>query len=398
MRSISVCSPVVALMLLATMLHAGDQNVRQLTETIRRVDKHGAGHAEAVAAVRLLQQAESDQLLDILAGMDDAGPLAANWLRGAFETVAERELTAGRRLPTEALERFVHGRTHGDRSRRLAYEWLVRVDETVPARLLPTMLDDPSLELRYDAIAGAIESIQAREKSDESHPKIAAEYRRILSHARDIDQIKQISDKLRSLNEEVDLPTHFGFVIRWKLIGPFDNTAGKGFAAMFPPEKRISFNQELTGKTGTVRWQDHTTADPYGVVDVNKAVGKHMGAVAYAATEFISDRQRPVDVRLGCINACKVWLNGELLLEREVYHTGMEIDQYVGNGKLQRGRNAILVKVCQNEQKEDWAQNWQFQLRVCDERGTAVLARDRTATTTLRAIETTKNKQERRAQ
>jgi hypothetical protein len=78
---------------------------------------------------------------------------------------------------------------------------------------------------------------------------------------------------------------------------------------------------------------------------------------------------------MGCINACKIWLNGELLLEREVYHTGMDIDQYVGKGKLKSGRNMILVKVCQNEQTEDWAQSWQFQLRVCDSRGTAVLSR-----------------------
>jgi hypothetical protein len=37
----------------------------------------------------------------------------------------------------------------------------------------------------------------------------------------------------------------------------------------------------------------------------------------------------------------------------------------------------ILVKCLQNEQTEDWAQNWDFQLRVCDATGTAVLSMDR---------------------
>jgi hypothetical protein len=32
-----------------------------------------------------------------------------------------------------------------------------------------------------------------------------------------------------------------------------------------------------------------------------------------------------------------------------------------------------LLKLCQNEQKEDWAQDWHFQLRICDASGAAVL-------------------------
>ena len=34
--------------------------------------------------------------------------------------------------------------------------------------------------------------------------------------------------------------------------------------------------------------------------------------------------------------------------------------------------NEILIKVCQNEQTENWAQSWMFQLRLCDATGVAV--------------------------
>ena len=37
-----------------------------------------------------------------------------------------------------------------------------------------------------------------------------------------------------------------------------------------------------------------------------------------------------------------------------------------------KGANTILVKACQNEQKEEWTVQWQFQLRVCDATGTAI--------------------------
>ena len=33
------------------------------------------------------------------------------------------------------------------------------------------------------------------------------------------------------------------------------------------------------------------------------------------------------------------------------------------------GANEILIKVCQNEQNDSWAQQWSFQLRICDALG-----------------------------
>ena len=42
--------------------------------------------------------------------------------------------------------------------------------------------------------------------------------------------------------------------------------------------------------------------------------------------------------------------------------------------QLEPGRNRILVKVCQNEQTEDWTVEWEFQLRVTDSLGTPVLS------------------------
>jgi hypothetical protein len=61
-----------------------------------------------------------------------------------------------------------------------------------------------------------------------------------------------------------------------------------------------------------------------------------------------------------------------------VLSSGFAIDQYVA-GRTRGGENRILVKVCENEQTESWAQDWNFQLRVCDTIGTAVLSADRLA-------------------
>jgi len=119
------------------------------------------------------------------------------------------------------------------------------------------------------------------------------------------------------------------------------------------------------------------TDEKYGLVDLTKVTEPQKGSVTYAYTVFTSDKDQTVDLRLGTPNAWKLWVNGEFVFGREEYHRGMAIDQYRMRAKLKQGPNQILLKICQNEQTEDWAQRWQFQLRVCDSTGTAILSKTR---------------------
>ena len=97
---------------------------------------------------------------------------------------------------------------------------------------------------------------------------------------------------------------------------------------------------------------------------------KEREIVGYAAAEFHSAEPLAVQIRTASVNALKIWLNGELVDEHEVYHGGSVFDQYKAAAILQPGRNVILVKACQNAQSQDWAEVLSFQLRVCDEIGT----------------------------
>jgi hypothetical protein len=84
-----------------------------------------------------------------------------------------------------------------------------------------------------------------------------------------------------------------------------------------------------------------------------------------------------VDLRAASHNAVKIWFNGRLVQEHHVYHTGTQMDQYAGRVVLRPGSNTILVKICQNEITPDWARWWDFQLRICDRNGAAILSTDR---------------------
>ena len=210
------------------------------------------------------------------------------------------------------------------------------------------------------------------------------QYRKALDAARDIDQIKKITTALRALGQKVDLSRHFGFLMHWIVIGPFDNTDRSGFKKVFPPENKIDRAATYDGKVDKVKWSQFVTANEYGMVDINKAYpgpGDGLKEVtAYAYTEYIATVARAVELRLGCKNAWKIWHNGKLIFGRDEYHRGIRIDQYKLKINLAKGRNTLLIKLCQNEQKQDWTKEWQFQLRVCDATGTAVLSADRPPT------------------
>jgi len=338
----------------------------------------GTGHTAAVAALDRLRRAPSSQLPTILAAMDDAGPLADNWLRGAVESIVDQAQSANEALPKDELEEFLQDTRHDDGARRLAYEILVQADPSAADRIIPEMLHDPAREFRRDAVARLIEKGDAQ--LDEGDAQAAQTiWRKALSGAVDDDQVKMLAKRLEDQGQSVDLAWHFGFLLRWQLCGPFDNTGGQGFDTAYPPEQAVNFDVRYNGKSGEVAWEEHRSEDPYGKVDLNKELGKASGVVAYAAATFVSEKPVKVELRLGTPNAHKLWVNGELVGMREVYHTGQSIDQYTADAQLKPGKNLILLKLCQNEMTEAWAQVWEFQLRVCNAIGSAVLSTDRPA-------------------
>ena len=359
-----------------TGARGAEMPLAEALQTLQRLDRVGQGHMGATAAWQRISQADATQLPTILRGMRDDNPLVNNWIRAAVDTIAERTVRAGQPLPADLLDRYVADRKNSPRSRRLAFEWLIAAEPAARERWIPQLLDDPSLELRREAVAWKLE--QAKQATQDTKTDVAlAAYRMALQSARDLDQIEAATEALKQQGETVDLPKLFGFLTQWYLIGPFDNTDTQGFDQAYPPEERVDLSASYEGKGQQVQWQQVATDDPYGKVDLSKLLGKHKGAAAYATATFESAAEQPVDLRLGCINGNKVWLNGDLVTANHVYHSGDGIDQYIGKATLKPGKNTILVKICQNEQTEDWAQDWVFQLRVCDELGTAILSSDR---------------------
>jgi len=357
-------SGLYLLLVLATApIHAADEGT---IETLRSV-QGASGAVAAREAATVVVAGGATELLPLLKGFDGATRLGGNWLRGAFETIASAELAAERPLPADDLTRFILDRANAPAARRLAYEWLKKQDETAEASLIPGLLQDIHPDFRRDAVALLLEEAKSLEGEDS-----AALYRRALQGAVHDDQVKEIVTALKAADEEVSVLQHFGFLPQWKIIGPFDNREMKGYAVAYPPESEIALDVTYEGQLGDVVWQDISTDDDYGIVNIGDQIENYKGSLMYAVASFTSTSNRNVQLRLGTPNAWKLWVNGELVFEREEYHRGTQLDQYVIPVSFRSGNNVIMLKVCQNEQEQSWAQDYKFQLRVTDTSGAAI--------------------------
>ncbi len=334
----------------------------------------GVGSVENQRAAAVLVQQGEAAVLPILQGFRKASPVGENWLRNAFEQI-DSDLTAAKKtIPPKVLEGFIADVSNAPAARRLAYESLRRQDPAAEARLIPGLLLDPSPEFRRDAVALLVKEAAAVEG-----PAAIALYRKAFSGAVHEDQVKQISEALRKAGETVDISRHFGFVSSWMIAGPFDNREEKGFAVAYAPEAEITADgpdlaREYDGMDAKkVRWQAIETGDDFGVVDIAKQIENYKGSAMYASAVWNSSAAQTLQVRLGTPNAWKLWVNGKLVFEREEYHRSSQMDQYAVPISLQAGRNIIALKICQNEQTQDWAQKYQYQLRICDTTGAGVL-------------------------
>lgn len=347
--------------------------VSDAVRMVNSIGREGKNASAAFDAARELAKAAATDIPQILAGFDSSNPLAQNLLRSAVEAIADRTTAAKAQLPTDELITFVQEpQKHDARARRVAFELLEQADSDAAQRLLPDLLGDPSSELRRDAVAHWIG--KAKELAIAGQDDDAKEaYQKALTGAVDDDQVKTLVKELKDRGVEVDLQRHFGFLTSWQAIGPFDNRGQQGFDRANPPESSIDLDATYEGQLGEVRWQPITTESDYGIVDVGKTFENWKGSATYFVATFESPREQQVELRLGTQNAWKLWLNGDYLFGREEYHRGMTMDQNRIPGRLKAGTNTILIKLLQNEQTEDWAQDYKFQLRVADASGQAVL-------------------------
>ncbi|MEL7496967.1 MAG: hypothetical protein AAFN77_05115 [Planctomycetota bacterium] len=365
------CGLAMILLASCSVQANADDDFSQALRAVRAVQLNGKGNSSAVQAMAVLNQAKPEQIPQMLEAMDGVNAIALNWLRSAINQAVNRNPDG---IPKDAILKYFEEHSHHPMGRLMAFELLTDGDDSLTESMTRGLIDDPSLPLRFKAIEQLVGEAESAMESDKVTATGKLGY--ALSKARDVSQIQSIATKLESLGVQVDLQDQLGMLNTWHLVGSFDNKDQKGFDVVYGPESNVA-EVDLTATYDGIdespsAWKKVTTGDPVGNVDLNSLVGKIKGATVYAYTTFKYQEDQDAQFRIGSANATKIWLNGELVMSNEIYHNSNSIDKFIGDVKLKKGDNQILIKVCQNEQTEPWAQDWQFQFRICDQSGKAI--------------------------
>ena len=353
-----------------------DSALKSAIATVQKVELHGAGHVDAVKAMKVLNKASSDQIHHLFEALDSCNQISENWIRAAIQKAVADATT----FPAKEIRGYYEDRSNSAKGRWLAWQLLCNQQPEFREATIAKLVTDPSMPLRAIGIAKLIKDAAAIgtdvEKMDDSSK---GQKKKILTNAlenaRDVDQIMAIAKSLKPLGTEVNLRSHLGFIEQWNVVAGFNNKDESGFDVAYSPEESLSspdLKQTFTINTKQVSWTNTKTEDETGVVDLNKVIAKDKGVIAYAVSIFDSPRACEAEVRIGTPNAHKIWVNGELVMSNEIYHNSNSIDKFSAPVTLKKGENQIVLKICQNEQTEPWAQDWSFQVRFCDSTGKAI--------------------------
>ena len=360
----SVILSIVVLSLCCPISVAQEQSDSRALEValaqIGKVDVHGAGHAEATDAMKVLNSVSAEQLPLLFEAFDESNPISANWIRAAIQKVVRGDKS----LPVETIKAYFDDPSNNPKGRWLAWQMICDRDPEFRSATIDALALDASMPLREIGIAKIISDAEALgsdvdQLDQNAKNKKIDKLKSALENARDVDQIKTIAKLLKPLGENINLREQLGFLATWNLVSGFDNKDEKGFDVVYDPEVEPK----------QVVWKTTTTTHETGVVDLNEIVGKEKGSITYAWGIIGSSVDREAEVRIGTPNAHKIWVNGELVMSNEIYHNSNSIDKFSAPVKLREGMNQVLVKVCQNEQTQPWAQDWSFQVRFCDSTG-----------------------------
>ena len=140
------------------------------------------------------------------------------------------------------------------------------------------------------------------------------------------------------------LPTLAG---DWRLVGPFDNTDGAGFDAVYPPEKGVDFTATYDGKDARkVTWRPVRFPCGTELNLLREFRADRTDIACYLALAFDSPEAVKLPVSLGADDTLSVFFNGKRLLH-ENHQRAVAPDQFRVVLDVAVGKNVLLLKVGQ---------------------------------------------------
>ncbi len=143
-----------------------------------------------------------------------------------------------------------------------------------------------------------------------------------------------------------------GYLLRWQMIGPFENASQSGLDTVFAPEHALEFDKVFDGKDDLkLRWHPLRLLRPDGRCAVGESLTDNSADVFYAANAVQSKAEQSVLVQFDPAGASKVCINGREVFADSLRRspTALVADSFAALAVLHAGWNTILVKMGDDE-------------------------------------------------
>ena len=177
------------------------------------------------------------------------------------------------------------------------------------------------------------------------------------------EAVRSVVGVLRGRGPNPEFARAIGVVNHWYFVGPFPWKVSEGFQPVFINEPNISLDASYTVEENTLEWHAADSADAAGLFDLFGVIGQFEQSVAFAYTRIETADGGPAQICTGSDDGIRVWLNGEVVLEKDV-DRGYDVDQDRAEITLKPGENTLLVQITQR------AGGWAFGLRITRPDGT----------------------------
>ena len=160
-----------------------------------------------------------------------------------------------------------------------------------------------------------------------------------------------------------NFPGKLGYVTKWRLLGPFDNTdrnaiaKGKEF-----PLKSLDSSVIVKGKRAV--WQDYSSNS--GLLDLSKAFAGKKGnwtlSYAYAGVKYYAPKNMTVTLLMDSFFPFRLFVNGKQLIYKQMNVIDCP-ERMRTKAFLKKGWNTIVFKTCQN-QDISYQFHWGIYLKI----------------------------------
>jgi hypothetical protein len=151
-----------------------------------------------------------------------------------------------------------------------------------------------------------------------------------------------------------------GLLCSWFVVGPFPNDGGRGFDAVYSPEKEVNLTEQVDERGRKRKWAEFHSTDLGGKVDLRQVFQRSNDVCAYTYAELELPEAMDVKVKLGSDDGVVCWVNGKKVHENNATRPCAPDSDVVGGVRLEKGTNRFLLKITQG------GGEWEFVMRITD--------------------------------